>query len=517
MSRQLKLGTRRSLLAWAQSSWVARQIERLNPGTTVMLVGIDTRGDKIQDVSLQKVEGKEFFVAELDDALKSKRVDLTVHSLKDLSLDRPREFALAAVPQRENPRDVILFGPRATERLEAGQVLKIGTSSPRRLENIPSFLSKALPGGNAKLQFVEIRGNVNTRLSRVHEAEGSERYLDGVVLAMAGIARLWMDTEKGRPELEKLLSGVRWMVMPLTECPAAPGQGALAIECRADDEDVRNALWKLHDPVTAAHVEAERELLKESGGGCHQRFGATSVGTRAIDSPLLFVRGVMGAERAVDEVRWFPPVKPSGSVKSWDGSEWRAKAGEAIRLEDGARMSDLEGKAVFVAHARAVEALGDLAGAALASSRVWTSGSASWLKLARLGVWVEGCAESLGYEDLRPTLDSPVLRLPRSDQWRVLTHDEALDGWNPDQVIATYRVPEAVAALGDARAVRDALASATHVFWSSGSQFEKLGSWAQASAHHACGPGKTAQFLRQQGHKPAVFPSVKEWRKWLSL
>src|ERR1700722_16267438 len=107
----LKLGTRRSLLAWAQSGWVAREIERLSPGARGGLVGLHTRGDKIQDVPLQSVQGKEFFVAELDEALRSGAVDLTVHSMKDLSLERPSKFICAAIPPRENPRDVVLFSP----------------------------------------------------------------------------------------------------------------------------------------------------------------------------------------------------------------------------------------------------------------------------------------------------------------------------------------------------------------------------------------------------------------------
>jgi hydroxymethylbilane synthase len=168
----LKLGTRKSLLAWAQSNWVARQIEKNNPGTQVELVGIETRGDRILDVSLQSLSetsgGKEFFVAEIDEALRSRKVDLTVHSMKDLSLDRPAEFILAANPPRENPRDVALFSPGIMEKLRTGAKIKVGTSSPRRVENIPSFLKRALPFGKADLEFVEIRGNVNTRLSRVH-------------------------------------------------------------------------------------------------------------------------------------------------------------------------------------------------------------------------------------------------------------------------------------------------------------------------------------------------------------
>src|SRR5690242_2122337 len=104
MKSNLKLGTRRSLLAWAQSSWVAKEVERLNPGIHVELVGIETRGDRIQDISLQNVEGKDFFVAELDQALLSGEVDFTVHSMKDLSLSRPTQLICAAIPKRENPR-----------------------------------------------------------------------------------------------------------------------------------------------------------------------------------------------------------------------------------------------------------------------------------------------------------------------------------------------------------------------------------------------------------------------------
>src|SRR5262249_8607171 len=148
----LRLGTRRSALAWAQSLWVAERIEALNPGTRVELVPIETRGDRITDVALSRVEGKDFFSAEIDTALLAGDVDLTVHSLKDLRLERPPELALAAIPKRENPRDVIVFRADVAARARSGETLRIGTSAPRRLENVPRFLARALPGdGNAQV------------------------------------------------------------------------------------------------------------------------------------------------------------------------------------------------------------------------------------------------------------------------------------------------------------------------------------------------------------------------------
>src|SRR5690606_14952271 len=128
--------------------------------------------DRIVDKPLREVEGKAFFTAELDAALTEGHVDLSVHSLKDLSLDRPDGITLAAIPPRENPRDVILFRRDVTERLDAGRRVRIGTSAPRRLENLPGFLEWALPHPSPHLEFVEIRGNVDTRLGRLHEPEG---------------------------------------------------------------------------------------------------------------------------------------------------------------------------------------------------------------------------------------------------------------------------------------------------------------------------------------------------------
>src|SRR5262249_31431258 len=148
------------LLAWAQSSWVARELERLNPGEKVELVGIETRGDRILDIPLQAVAGKEFFVAEIDEALRTRAVDLTVHSMKDLSLDPPPDLVLGATRKGENPRAVFLWGPRAEAAWRSGRALRIGPSSPRRLETIPPFLSRALPqlGHAPSVNLVEIRG-----------------------------------------------------------------------------------------------------------------------------------------------------------------------------------------------------------------------------------------------------------------------------------------------------------------------------------------------------------------------
>src|SRR6202044_556574 len=145
--RALKLGTRRSALARAQSAAVAHQLQQLHPGLTVELVGIETRGDRILDTPLSSVEGKEFFTDELDAALLAGRVDFTVHSYKDLSLERSARLLLAAVPRRELPHDMALFAADVPQRLAAGHELLIGSSSPRRASFVAEFLQRRLPRG----------------------------------------------------------------------------------------------------------------------------------------------------------------------------------------------------------------------------------------------------------------------------------------------------------------------------------------------------------------------------------
>src|SRR5450631_2243651 len=330
--RALKLGTRRSALARAQSAAVARQLEQLHPGLTVELVGIETRGDRILDTPLSAVEGKEFFTDELDAALLGGAVDFTVHSYKDLSLERSARLLLAAVPRRQQPHDIALFTADVAERLAGGHELIIGSSSPRRAAFVPDFLQRVLPRRAAdrrqlsRVRLVDLRGNVDSRLRRLREPRGSTRHLDGIVLAFAGLARLWADGT-GQVLLRELFAPFPRMVLPLSQCPAAPAQGALAIECRRDDADTAALLGAIDHAPTRRAVDVERALLAERGGGCHQRYGATQVELPGVGA-LLYQRAAIesGADLTIGEaqLQWTPerPLDaPSGLIHPWDGSQ----------------------------------------------------------------------------------------------------------------------------------------------------------------------------------------------------
>jgi hydroxymethylbilane synthase len=249
VSRPLRLGTRRSALATTQSGWVAQALTAAT-GRTVELVEVVTHGD-VSTAPLAQIGGTGVFVSALRDALVAGEVDLAVHSLKDLPTAAPDAIALAAVPEREDPRDVLVARDGLTlSELPAGA--RIGTGSPRRMAQLRALAAEL----SLDLDVVPVRGNVDTRLRKVADGE-----LDAVLLARAGLARL------GR------LSEVTEVLDPRQVLPA-PGQGALAVECRATDADLLDLLAVLDDPTTRAAVTAERTLLAVLEAGCSAPVGA---------------------------------------------------------------------------------------------------------------------------------------------------------------------------------------------------------------------------------------------------
>jgi hydroxymethylbilane synthase len=244
---RLRIGSRGSQLALWQANHIAARLRERNHEVTIEI--IRTTGDKITDVALAKVGRKGMFTKEIEDALSTGTVDLAVHSLKDLPTELLEQFEIAAIPAREDPRDALCSAKYSSlEQLPSNA--RVGTSSLRREAQLRAIMPD--------LEIYPLRGNVDTRLKKLESGE-----YDAIILAMAGLRRL------GKTELVKQILPVDVM------CPAA-GQGALAIEIRAGDRDVRNALEFLDDASARAETECERALLAKMGGGCQVPIGANA-------------------------------------------------------------------------------------------------------------------------------------------------------------------------------------------------------------------------------------------------
>ncbi|MBI4442880.1 MAG: hydroxymethylbilane synthase [Acidobacteria bacterium] len=241
---ELILVSRGSPLALQQSNWVKAELERRVAGLLVKIVKVRTTGDRMRSQPLPQIGGKGLFTREIEEALLAGRAHLAVHSLKDLPTELPPELILAAVPQREDPRDALVSreGREGKKLAELPRSARVGTSSIRRTAQLRRL--------RPDLVIEPLRGNLGTRLRKLREGN-----LDAIVLAAAGLRRMGFEDQITEYFEEETL------------CPAV-GQGALGIEARAGDEAILRALAVLEDPAARLAVTAERALLAHLGGGC---------------------------------------------------------------------------------------------------------------------------------------------------------------------------------------------------------------------------------------------------------
>lgn len=244
---KIVIASRESVLAMWQAKYIQKRLGELYPQTEISILGMTTRGDQILDQSLAKIGGKGLFIKELEQALEDGRADIAVHSMKDMPMNIPEEFKLAAITEREDPRDAFVSNQYAGLK-ELPEDSIVGTSSLRR----ESQLRAQFP----RLQVQPLRGNVQTRLRKLDEGKYA-----AIILAAAGLKRLGLSDR-----ITALLS-------PEQSLPAV-GQGALGIECRADRMDLIELLQPLHHHKTAFCVEAERAMSRILGGSCQVPLGA---------------------------------------------------------------------------------------------------------------------------------------------------------------------------------------------------------------------------------------------------
>ena len=308
LPKRLVIATRRSALALWQAEHVRKRLQTLYPSCAIELLGLTTQGDRVTDQPLADIGGKGLFIKELEQAMYDKRADLAVHSLKDVPMDMPEGFSLAAIMLREDPRDALVSGRcRALSELPPASV--VGTSSLRR----EAQLRERYP----QLVVAPLRGNVNTRLDKLDAGQYA-----AIILAAAGLRRLG------------LTQRIAALLDPADSLPAI-GQGALALECRTDRADVVAALQPLADAATTRATVAERAFGRALAGDCRTPLAAYAM-ARGTE---LWLRGLV-ASRDGQQVLRGERLAPADTID----------AAEALGAALGAEFAE-RGAAAMLANA----------------------------------------------------------------------------------------------------------------------------------------------------------------------
>ena len=495
---RIKIGSRASDLARIQAYTVGKLLEQ--KGHQVEYNFRESLGDLNPQIDLSKTFEKGVFTQDFHQGLVDGTYDLVVHSWKDLPTEeRPGTKVVATLP-REDMRDVLLLKDGDLSKLKNIQIF---SSSPRRAYNLKTFLAWALPQPIGEIEFVNVRGNVPTRLRKLKETEE----VQGLIVAKAALDRMLgcniEEFKSMKSQMRDSVNGVRWMVLPLQINPCAAAQGALALEIAEGKPEVQKAIEALNCEITWNSVREEREILKGFGGGCHQKIGV-SVLERPFGK-ILFLQGLTDSGEVLNKFELSRKsqkhLKASASqVYPSPGEKLESFASQELKIN----ANEFKGKDLWIAKAKALPE--DFMPAK--ESVIWTAGLESWRKLSARGVWVNGCAESLGEQEN----ESVEHLLGRSANWLKLTHDRGVASEGKD-FYATYRLK------GDFKIPK--LEARKYFYWQSGSQFLQVWENNQAllnDAHHACGPGHTYSVIKsllKDKSRLEVYLSVKDW--WRSL
>ncbi len=511
---RVTIASRRSDLARIQAIQVGEALRAAHPQIEINYSFHESLGDKNLNDPLWKMPEKGVFTQDFREGLLRRDFDLVVHSWKDLAIEVDPETEIVATLPRADARDLLLMRRDRWSEVERTGLMSILTSSPRRAYNLESFLPDVLPAQIKQLNFENVRGNVQTRVRKMLEQD-----VDGLIVAKAAIDRLLSATlaefAETREFLREALAQCRWMVLPLSANPAAPAQGALAIEISRQRDDMRKLVAPLNCSDTFTAVEHEREILRSYGGGCHQKIGASVL--RRSYGEITFLRGLTDDGRVLDH-RELKPSRPRPPKISKE-EMWPLESTEADWFTREKIVSETEavatGSVDSIASNDPVASTPGSGSQALWIARadaltdewiskeppiIWASGVQTWKRLARRGVWVNGCAESLGEQE-PPRIETLAGRSP---DWLKLTHESGYtEGDLP--AVATYRLaPKSEPA--DLRGKK-------YFFWKSGSSFEYALSknpWLKSMTHF-CGPGNTQRILWRNGVEPHIFLDRDQW------
>jgi len=498
--KEIRILSRKSDLAQIQAKLVGSEINRKFPDIKIIYLTKTTEGDIDKFSSLSEMKTTGVFTEDLRQNLIEGKCEAIVHSWKDMPINIEQETTIAGSLRRADERDILLVDKRKINQIKKLKKISVLSSSPRRVYNLKDFVHDYFPYKCDEITFMNIRGNIPTRIKKLLNGDG-----DALIIAKAAIDRLLNNPFREFKELSKEINNYinqcLWMVLPLSINPSAPGQGALAIEIKTNDEITKKIIKDISDSLSITCVTKEREILKKYGGGCHQKIGVTFF-------PTFF--GLVKSEKGETETGknfydW--------SVLNFNENNLLAKKEEIfpeknsdykffkrIKIHDSIdKINSLNNHCIWIARKSALPE-----DALLSSTNiVWTSGLKTWKSLSKRGIWVNGCSDSMG-EDFNPNISS-LCQLP----WIKLTHSNSTESIIKN-VIYTYELKEEEN-LPD-------FSNKKYFYWMSSSAF-KLSITKNPEildAFHACGPGNTFKEIQKMLKDPSklsVHLSYDHWRR----
>lgn len=501
---KIRILSRKSDLAIIQSKQVGSALQKKFPNVSIEYMTKSTAGDKDLNTPLSEMPNPGVFTDDLRKELIKDNCDIVVHSWKDLPLDLGQRTTIAGTLNREDQRDIIFVNKKNINKIKISKSISILSSSPRRIYNLKSFVPKYFPFKLENINFKNIRGNIPTRFKKFLEND-----YDALVVAKAAIDRLIANPF---PEFLNLSNQIKtyiekciWMITPLSENPSSPGQGSLGIEIKKGNTKLSNAISIISESKDMNFVNMERDILKNYGGGCHQKVGVSFFETNIgiihsekgeTDEGKKFYKWKIHQHRKINDKNINPKDIFPFNIKDYNFFD-RIEIKENIN-----KISTLNYHCVLITRKSSLPERANIP----ENNIIWTSGLKTWKSLADRGLWVNGSADGLG-EDINSNISSLT-----SFPWIKLTHENAPKS-KIKKMIKTYKLQE--------KTIPFDFSEKKYFFWMSFSAFNLAikNNPAILEAYHACGPGNTYKEIKKMIKDPTklfVYLSYEDWKKELT-
>jgi len=497
---KIRVLSRKSDLAIIQAYEFGDYFKDKYPEIEIEYLTKTTSGDKDLTTPLSEMPSEGVFTNDLRNELINNKCDLIVHSWKDLPIEVGKRTIISSTLKRSDKRDILFL---KKDKLSKDDFISILCSSPRRKYNLESFVRNFLPNKYNKIKFENIRGNIPTRFKKFINSDN-----DGFIVAKAAIDRILLNRIPQFNELKKQLKSYinqcTWTIIPLSINPCSPGQGALAIETRIEDNNLNSILSEINFRKDFNNVENERKILKGYGGGCHQKIGVSFISHKY---------GTVISKRGEDEngkhfESWYLDNSKNNENMSVNVKELYPESLDNYKIfnrkpinESKNIISNLKNKCIFISRYSALPNEVKIN----TDNIIWCSGLKTWKQLASKGIWVNGSSDGLGEDfenDISALTDFP---------WVKLTHNDAPKSKIIEK-ITTYKLEKLDFEIN--------INEKKHFYWMSSSAFKyTLEKYPELKEkYHYCGPGNTYREIHSiLGNDKNLFVelSYDSWKKKL--
>jgi len=493
----ISIVSRASSLATIQAKIVGNRIKEILPDISVRYYTTKTDADINININISDPSEIGIFTKDISTRVIDGECDLAVHSWKDLPIEPSSKTEIIGTLERGDMRDVIIMKSK-TASLEFKKEIKLLTSSPRRRFNLGQILPALIPVKFKNIKFIDIRGNIQTRLKKFES--GNE---DAIILAKVALDRL---IEFGNEDIKKFIKSVlgehKWSILPLSIFPTAPGQGAIAIEAKKDNKRLKSIIQKINSYDAFNNVQKEKLTLSKYGGGCHQK-----IGTSVWDENGIKLISLIGMTHDSKLLKNFGPHKKGQKITKSDKNIrlYPLKDEEKIFkrqiIDNFEKVKNIRNSIIYLSRKNVLNNIDNID----TSNILWTSGVNCWKNAVSKGYWINGSSDSFGEKE-NINIENFLSKNVSSYK---LSHDKSSS--DNYELIPVYKL------IMKKNIVKNLnLNDKTHFFWMSALQFDLALELFPAiiNCNHSCGFGRTYNHIRTKlprGQKVERFHSYASW------